>query len=109
MDNIKRLRDRDDAARIAFLQDGMSDTDESKASDSDVDLVSLGAVSYEPIWIFYRSTTPQTRLSGLKGQRIAVGSPGSGLQVLALQYTLWGCHTAPWAWPASCPPVTCTC
>ncbi len=85
MDNIKRLRDRDDAARIAFLQDGLSDTDESKASDSDVDLVSLGAVSYEPIWIFYRSTTPHTRLSALKGRRIAVGSAGSGTQVLALR------------------------
>ena len=85
MDNIKRLRDPDDAARIAFLQDGLSDTEESKAIDSEVDLVSLGAISYEPIWIFYRGKSVKMRLSKLVGQRIAVGSPGTGTQVLALR------------------------
>ncbi|WP_342619374.1 TAXI family TRAP transporter solute-binding subunit [Rhodoferax sp. GW822-FHT02A01] len=85
LDNVKRLRDEDDAARIAFLQDGLSDTEESRASDSDVDLVSLGSVSYEPIWIFYRDRHLQTRLSALKGQRIAVGPPGSGTHVFALR------------------------
>jgi TRAP-type uncharacterized transport system substrate-binding protein len=85
MDNIKRLRDPDDAARIAFFQDGLSDTEVSKASASEVDLVSLGAISYEPIWIFYRGKTTRTRLSSLVGQRIAVGSIGSGTNVLALR------------------------
>jgi TRAP-type uncharacterized transport system substrate-binding protein len=85
LDNLKRLRDPEDAARIAFLQDGLSDTEESKASESEVDLVSLGAVSYEPIWIFYRGKNVQTRLSALLGQRIAVGSLGSGTNVFALR------------------------
>ncbi len=85
MDNIKRLRDPDDAARIAFLQDGLSDTEESRASDSEVNLVSLGAVSYEPIWVFYRNKTVQTRLSALRGKRIAIGNTGSGTRVLALR------------------------
>ncbi len=83
MDNIKRLRDPDDAARIAFLQDGLSDTDESKAADSEVDLVSLGSVSYQPIWIFYRGKVARTRLSALKGLRIGIGAQGSGTQVFA--------------------------
>lgn len=85
MDNIKRLRDPEDEVRVAFLQDGLSDTDESHASDSDVDLVSLGSVSYEPIWIFYRGKPVHTRLSALQGKRIAVGSKGSGTAVLALR------------------------
>jgi TRAP transporter TAXI family solute receptor len=85
MDNIKRLRDPEDAVRIAFLQDGLADTEESRARDSEVDLVSLGAVSYEPIWIFYRGKPVLTRLSALKGSRIAVGDKGSGTQVLALR------------------------
>jgi TRAP transporter TAXI family solute receptor len=85
VDNIKRLRDPDDAVRIAFLPDGLSDTEASRAGDSQVDLVSLGAVSYAPIWIFYRGEAVQTRLSALKGQRIAVGDKGSGTQVLALR------------------------
>ena len=83
MDNIKRLRDPDDEARVAFLQDGLSDTEESHASDSDVNLVSLGAVSYEPIWIFYRGKPTHSHLSALLGKRIAVGSKGSGTEVLA--------------------------
>lgn len=85
LDNIRRLRDDDDPVRIAFLQDGLSDTDASRAATSDVDLVSLGAVSYEPIWIFYRGARVQTRLSALAGLRIAVGSPGSGTQVFAMR------------------------
>jgi TRAP transporter TAXI family solute receptor len=85
LDNVKRLRDEDDAARVAFLQDGLSDTEESRASDSDVDLVSLGSVSYEPIWIFYRGHQQHTRLSALKGLRIAVGPQGSGTHVFALR------------------------
>jgi TRAP transporter TAXI family solute receptor len=85
LDNIKRLRDPEDAARVAFLQDGLSDTEESRAVDSAVDLVSLGAVSYEPIWIFYRGRVVHTRLSALRGKRIAVGSKGTGTQVLALR------------------------
>jgi len=85
MDNVKRLRDPDDDARVAFLQDGLSDTDESRAVDAEVDLVSLGSVSYEPIWIFYRSQMRQTRLSALKGLRIAIGNQGTGTQVLALR------------------------
>lgn len=85
LDNIKRLRDTDDAARIAFLQDGLSETDASHAADSDVDLVSLGAVSFEPIWIFYRDRHTQTRLSALRGKRIGIGPDGSGTQVLALR------------------------
>ncbi len=85
MDNIKRLRDPDDDARIAFLQDGLSDTDDSHASDSEVDLVSLGAVSYEPLWIFYRGKAELTRLSSLKGLRIAIGSKGSGTRVFSMR------------------------
>ena len=85
MDNLKRLRDPEDAARVAFLQDGLSNTEVSQASDSDVELLSLGAVSYEPIWIFYRDKDRQSRLSALKGKRIAVGSKGSGTAVFALR------------------------
>jgi len=83
LDNIKRLRDENDPVRIAFLQDGLSDTEDSRADASDVDLVSLGAVSYEPVWIFYRGKAVQSRLSTLKGMRIAVGAVGSGTRVFA--------------------------
>ena len=83
MDNIRRLRDPEDAVRLAFLQDGLSDTEASRAGDSDVDLVSLGSVAYEPIWVFYHHASPWSRLSALRGARIAIGSSGSGTQVFA--------------------------
>ncbi len=85
LDNIKRLRDEDDPVRIAFLQDGLSDTEDSRAISSDVDLVSLGAVSYEPLWIFYRGRVAHSRIGALKGRRIAVGALGSGTRVFAMR------------------------
>jgi TRAP transporter TAXI family solute receptor len=85
LESIRRLRDPDDDARVAFLQDGLSDTEASRADEAEVDLVSLGAVSFEPIWIFYRDTQTQSRLSALKGRRIAVGPLGSATRELALR------------------------
>ena len=92
-DNLLKLRDEDDDSRIAFVQDGLSgntsgplDDAESVAgvnADSSVRLVSLGSVSYEPIWIFYRGQRNRTRLSELAGMRIAVGEKGSGTHVFA--------------------------
>lgn len=83
LDTIQHLRDPEDAVRIAFLQDGLSDTAESRAADAEVDLVSLGAVAYQPLWIFYRGPQQRTRLSELRGLRIAVGAHGTGTRVLA--------------------------
>jgi TRAP-type uncharacterized transport system substrate-binding protein len=39
---------------------------------------------YVPLTIFYRSPVPLQRLSQLRGQRIAIGPPGSGTRSLAL-------------------------
>src|SRR5262249_1392250 len=35
--------------------------------------------SYEPIWVFYLGDTPITELAQLRGKRVAIGVPGSGL------------------------------
>jgi hypothetical protein len=48
------------------------------------DLVSLGSLFYEPIWVFYRGTSTIDRISALRGRRIAIGIPGSGTHALAL-------------------------
>lgn len=52
-------------------------------------LESLGALGYEPLWVFYREAedTEESsfrRLSRLKGRRIAIGGANSGTRVLAL-------------------------
>ena len=45
---------------------------------------SLGPLYYEPLWIFYSAKGPTlTRVSHLKGKRIAVGEPGAGTSILS--------------------------
>lgn len=63
---------------IALVQSGVQ-----RADGDTKDLVSLGTMFRQPVYIFYRSATPITRLSELRGQRISVGREGSGTQVLA--------------------------
>ncbi|MFA5504474.1 MAG: TAXI family TRAP transporter solute-binding subunit [Vulcanimicrobiota bacterium] len=69
----------DGKADIAFVQGGiLPPTDE-------VELVSLGSVYFEPLWLFVRSEQPQTRFSQLSGKRVAIGPEGSGTRAVALE------------------------
>ncbi|MCL2523137.1 MAG: TAXI family TRAP transporter solute-binding subunit [Betaproteobacteria bacterium] len=80
LENIKRLESGE--ADVAFVQGGVIEAaDDSSAPESD--LYSLGSVFYEPVWIFYRAPGPLTRLTDLRGKRIAVGPEGSGIRQLA--------------------------
>jgi TRAP transporter TAXI family solute receptor len=73
IENYQRLRDPDSEYEVGFIQSG---TTRPKETD---DLQTIAAVSYEPIWVFYRGDTIVNRLVQLRGKRIAVGVPGSGL------------------------------
>lgn len=64
---------------LALVQGGSS-TDEDKQQ-----LQSLGTLFLEPVWVFTRVQKPIKRFSELKGNRLAVGVPGSGTNLLALQ------------------------
>ena len=97
VDNLQKLRNEDDVSQIAFVQDGLSgqppalfdDDSDNEATTADaapgssVRLVSLGSISYEPIWVFYRGKTERRRLSSLRGLRIAIGEKGSGTYAFA--------------------------
>ena len=63
---------------VALVQSGVTRTGGTD------DVVSLGTMFRQPLSIFYRSAEPKTRLSELKGQRIAIGREGSGTRFLAL-------------------------
>jgi TRAP-type uncharacterized transport system substrate-binding protein len=80
-ENLARLRDRNSEVELALVQAGLEPRPETSG------LMSLGSVYYEPMWVFYRSGSakPIDRLSSLQGQRLAVGSEGSGTRSLALQ------------------------
>jgi len=70
--NLEWLRSGKDGVSLALVQGGL-------AGPGDTDtLVSLGAVAYEPVWIFHRIGLPLQRMSEFEGLRVAGGAPGSG-------------------------------
>lgn len=82
LQNLERLKN--DEAQIAFVQGGVvPPPDAGEAPDAS--LLSLGSAFYEPVWVFYRGVAPLTRLTDLKGKRIAIGQEGSGVRQLAQQ------------------------
>jgi TRAP transporter TAXI family solute receptor len=76
-ENLKLLEDPKSDIDVAFVQDGMN------TEDHENNLMSLGSLYYEPLWIFYRGKTPLTRFSQLLGKRVAVGEHGGGTPTLA--------------------------
>jgi len=78
-DNLKRLLDPSIRVDIGFVQGGIAD---GLHIDN---LVSLGSLSYEPLFVFHRGEVPAVLLSQLKGRRLAVGPVGSGTRSLALK------------------------
>ena len=78
VENLQRLSDPKVRVDIGFVQGGLPT---ELRSD---DLVSLGSVFYEPLFVLYRSRVPIDRLSKLAGRPLAVGVEGSGGHALAL-------------------------
>ncbi|WP_265946574.1 TAXI family TRAP transporter solute-binding subunit [Dechloromonas sp. A34] len=82
LENLERLKK--DEAQVGFVQGGVIEAkDDEEAEDSG--LLSLGSMFYEPVWVFYRGDKTLTRLTDLRGKRIAIGQEGSGVRQLAQQ------------------------
>jgi len=78
-ENLAQLSDPSSGVDLGFMQDGL-------AVEADhPNLVSLGSLYYEPVWLFYRNPRELTRLVELKGMRIAAGRPGEGTRSLTLR------------------------
>ena len=77
-ENLQLLNAADDGVDVAFLQGGMQPSGRSD------DVISLGSLYYEPLWIFQNSRSGFNYLSNLRGKRVAVGLEGSGTKVLAM-------------------------
>jgi TRAP-type uncharacterized transport system substrate-binding protein len=87
-ENRRLLRDATQEVELGFVRGGSSDA--TRAADEDtrgVQLVSLGSLYLEPVWLFYRSEAAQklnrqatlTQLEDLRGWRVDVGARGSGV------------------------------
>ena len=79
IENLKRLQDKNSGVEVGLVQGGVVSGEPPAA------LRSLGAMYYEPLWVFYRAQEDIDKLSQLSGKRVAVGLEGSGTRSLALQ------------------------
>lgn len=75
--NADKLKANDGTIQLALMQGGISD--EKMLPD----VVSLGRMFLEPIWVFYRGEKRAERLTDLAGLRIAIGPEGSGTRRVA--------------------------
>jgi TRAP transporter TAXI family solute receptor len=79
VENLNRLSDEKSDVDLAFVQGGL------RAENHSDNLVSLGSLYFEPIWIFYRHAGDLGRLSQFKGLRIAPGREGGGTRRIAMK------------------------
>ena len=87
-ENLALLQDAASGVDLAFVQGGADDrTAAQREADGTRGLESLGSMFYEPVWLFYRQEAA-LRLTGapalaslaqLRGWRINIGAPGSGV------------------------------
>lgn len=78
VENLALLQKPGSGVDLALIQGGVA------TGETAPGLVSLGRMFMEPVWVFYRSEEELTRLSALKGMKIAVGEQGSGTRQLTL-------------------------
>lgn len=78
LENVGRMMEPGSDVDVGFLQGGTS------FAANAPELVSLGSLYYEPLWVFYRGPRIGD-FPGLRGKRIAIGPDYSGVRALALQ------------------------
>jgi TRAP transporter TAXI family solute receptor len=91
------LREKDIEVEVLTTAGSVDNLDKIKKKQADIGIVqtglagdlgtegvrSIGAVFYEPLWIFYRSNLQIAELQDIAGKRAAIGPEGSGVRVLA--------------------------
>jgi len=86
-ENLALLRDEDSDVQVAFVQGGADSRPTLPGQPKDDGLEALGSLFYEPVWLFYREDVARQRLRrdaieglvDLRGWRLNVGAPGSGV------------------------------
>ena len=76
-ENLRLLEMKKGGVDVGFVPDGAG------SSETSPDLLSLGSLFYEPLWVFSRRGFELARYSQLEGKRIAVGPGGGGTRLLA--------------------------
>ena len=79
VENLERLRDPDSGIEAGFVQAGTTSEQESPQ------LVSLGSVFYEPLWVFCSCASLAELIRDRPDARISIGPEGSATRPLALK------------------------
>jgi TRAP transporter TAXI family solute receptor len=83
-DNLQRLEQG--RADIGFVQSGSTDPQQLRLEGRPKpDLISLGSLFTEPVWLFMRAPVKVERLADLRGKRINLGPEGTGVPRLFRQ------------------------
>jgi TRAP transporter TAXI family solute receptor len=77
VENLRLLTERDSDVAVAIVQSGVAGAEDLK------NVLALGSLYHEPLWVFYRGDERFGRLSQLAGKRIGVGPKGSGTYAIA--------------------------
>jgi len=80
VENVAHLRDPKSGVSVGIIPSGITDTKQSP------DLVSLGALFYQPLWLFHRASEGMKKHEDLSGRSISIGPEGSGTHALATQF-----------------------
>jgi TRAP-type uncharacterized transport system substrate-binding protein len=76
VENLAQLRDSRSGVSVAFVESGITNRQESP------DLLSLGAIAVEPLWMFFRDQPEGNGSRKLVGKRLSIEPEGSATQVL---------------------------
>jgi TRAP-type uncharacterized transport system substrate-binding protein len=78
VESLNDLRDPKSRVSVALVPEGIMRQEDS------VQLMSLGTVLYQPVWIFSHGHFPERPMQ-LRGRRISIGPEGSASRVLSLE------------------------
>jgi len=78
VENLRLLSDESRGIDASFIQGAIG------KGEIAANLVSLGSLTYTPLWVFYRGEETLDDLLQLRGKRIVIGPKGSGIQKLSL-------------------------
>lgn len=78
-ENIKLLGAESGGVDVALISGGTGTLAQSD------EIISLGSLYYEPLWLFHQTNFTLARLPDLRGLSVSVGEEGSGTRILAMQ------------------------
>jgi TRAP-type uncharacterized transport system substrate-binding protein len=79
VENLNRLKDPASGVSAGFAAGGLTSAKDAPG------IVSLGIVSYDPLWIFCRGIREPVQLKDLRGKHVSIGPEGGGTRAMALE------------------------